>query len=173
MEIILEIFREKDLLMEGRILKRDAVRGVILGKNEKLLMVYSKHRGDYKLPGGGVQKGETHEDALKREIREECGLKVALIKKILGKVIEYKKARDKGYDIFQMNSFYFICSVSDDLEQMQLDEYEKKLGFTPVWVELEEALDTNRKILNSESGDPNSWVERETKVLEWLKEKMV
>jgi len=170
MEIILEIFREKNLPSEGKTLKREAGRGVTFAKNNKLLMVYSTKRGDFKFPGGGVQKGETHEDALKREVAEECGLKIDLIKE-LGKVIEYKKARERSYDIFQMNSYYYICSVSGSLDKTDLDEYEKKLGFTPVWVELEEALDTNRKILNSKPASPNSWVERETKVLEWLKEK--
>lgn len=49
---------------------REAVRGIIKHEN-KLLMVYSSKDGDYKFPGGGVDVGETHEEALVREIREE------------------------------------------------------------------------------------------------------
>ena len=51
--------------------ERIAVRGVIY-KKDKLLLVHS-NRGYYKFPGGGVEKEESLEEGLIREIREETG----------------------------------------------------------------------------------------------------
>ena len=59
-----EFFLFNDLL-GLKLNKRTAVRAIIFNEN-KLLMVKS-NLGDYKLPGGGVEKGESHEEAIKRE----------------------------------------------------------------------------------------------------------
>jgi len=52
---------------------RVAVRGVAVSAG-RVLMIYSPVNGDYKFPGGGVEDGESHAEALVREIREEAGL---------------------------------------------------------------------------------------------------
>lgn len=56
-------------------------------KNEKVLLV--KHSsslkpdyGDWLLPGGSVKTGESLENALKREIIEETGLEIEIVRKI-------------------------------------------------------------------------------------------
>lgn len=45
-------------------------------RDEKILMVQTFRRGRYiwELPGGGIEKGETPEEAALRELQEECGL---------------------------------------------------------------------------------------------------
>ncbi|MDD2923303.1 MAG: NUDIX domain-containing protein, partial [Anaerolineales bacterium] len=72
MKILAEIHRAKDINIQGKTICRTAVRAVIQ-RGRSLLMVYSANVGDYKLPGGGVDAGESHEQALTRELREECG----------------------------------------------------------------------------------------------------
>ena len=69
MELLGTIYRDKKANPEGKTILREAVRGVIFCEG-KLLMVYSTVNGDYKFPGGGVDAGETHLDALRREISE-------------------------------------------------------------------------------------------------------
>lgn len=110
-------------------------------------MVYSSKDGDYKFPGGGVDIGETYETALAREIREECGATVTSINDELGKVTEFDFSIDKNYDVFKMTSFYYICEVDPNFGEQSLDQYEKDLGFTPVWVDIDNAISTNQMLI--------------------------
>ena len=73
MNILTEIHRHENLNILGKAVYRTAIRGVAL-RGRELLMVHSTEVGDYKFPGGGMNEGEEHEQALRREIREECGM---------------------------------------------------------------------------------------------------
>ena len=54
---------------------RDRSMALVVRDN-KILMVqtYRFHRYINELPGGGIEKGETPEEAALRELKEECGL---------------------------------------------------------------------------------------------------
>lgn len=148
MDLITEIFHASNLALEGKKLYREAVRAIIK-KDTELLLIYSKKIGDYKFPGGGVEPGETYLEALKREVREECG---ALVKKVTshyGKIVEYNTPLESEYDIFQMVSYYYICDIEEVHCETNLDPYEERLGFKPVWVSAEIAAANNRSIMNS------------------------
>ena len=43
---------------------------------DKLVLVYAKDKGYWAPPGGGVERGETAEEAVIREIKEETNMKV-------------------------------------------------------------------------------------------------
>ena len=77
MQILTEIHRAEGINTYGKTVHRTAVRAVIL-RGPELLMVYSSNVGDYKFPGGGVDIGETHQQALARELLEECGASLLL-----------------------------------------------------------------------------------------------
>jgi ADP-ribose pyrophosphatase YjhB (NUDIX family) len=58
-----------------------AVSGVLFDGNDRILLICRANppsRGEWSLPGGVVNPGETLEEALKREIQEECGLAVGV-----------------------------------------------------------------------------------------------
>ncbi len=75
-----ELGLKKEHLENSKVNHRQAVRGIIFRDN-KILMVYT-NKGDYKFPGGGVNKEETFEEALVRDVCEETGYTV---NNILGK----------------------------------------------------------------------------------------
>lgn len=71
-----------------RRVKREIVAGLIISSDNRILMGKKKGGGVYPdcwhIPGGGVEKGESKEEALIREIKEEVGIDVSnlVIKKI-------------------------------------------------------------------------------------------
>ena len=142
MRLLREVLHNQVVNLHGRTVSREAVRGLILD-DRKLLMVFSQKNGDYKFPGGGIEAGESHEVALRREVQEEIGMQVIEINQPFGKVIEYDFPLEKDYDVFKMTSYYYWCKV-DNLRGIQsLDPYEDELGFLPVWIEIDSAIRTN------------------------------
>lgn len=153
-------------------LERFAVRGIIVN-NGKLLVVHSQLNGDFKLPGGGIKKGETELNALKREIVEECGIwiKDCDFKKV-GQITEYKKPIEKDFDVFIMKSTYYFFDVTEyDFEcvENQLDAYEEDLGFEAKWLDIDEVCCIQSQLLKEKDSTPTKWMKRELWVFELLK----
>lgn len=63
---------------------KDRVAAIIYKDNKVILMHREKGYGESKkiynvIPGGGIEEGESIEDALRREIREEVGVEIDII----------------------------------------------------------------------------------------------
>ena len=166
MNILTEIYRNPGVNIKGRTLYRTAVKGVIL-RGRMLLMVHSPKVGNYDFPGGGLHLGETSAQGLCREILEECGMSIANIGSEIGVVIEYDLPIETDYDVFKMTSHYYQCEVQNGLVPQKLDAYEQELGFTPVWVDVDHALQRNRSALQSD--DPPKWLKKDVFVLEYIR----
>ena len=141
MRLLFEI-DTKDYNINGTITKRPSVRGIII-KNNQIAMIHSLTYDYYKFPGGGIEKNETHIDALIREVKEESGLKV-----IKNSISEYGYVHriQKGdmEDVFIQENYYYLCDVENTVYKQSLDEYEYQEKFTLEWVSPETVLDTNR-----------------------------
>ena len=169
MRLLKAIVHKKGMVTRGKTFCRAAVRAIIFSEG-KLLMVYSSQNGDYKFPGGGVQPGETQTEALRREVMEECGARVARIEGAFGKVVEYDLPLEPAYEVFKMSSYYYICQIDQHLGRQRLDPYEADLGFRPGWVDVELALRTNLSLLGDAQRERPRWTEREAFVLEQVRD---
>ncbi len=71
------LFGATKWLPVDRLTQRASAYGLVL-HGGAILLSTGIHTGRYVLPGGGIETGERIEDALKREVREETGLAVAV-----------------------------------------------------------------------------------------------
>jgi len=143
-------------------IKRNAVRAISY-KNGKVLMIESKEVGDFKFPGGGIEKGETEKEALIREVREESGYNISNIGNIIFRVVEVSKDKKLINTRFSMISDYYLCEVNDEKYPLDLDDYEKELGFCPLWISIEEAIQRNTELIKNKSN--TKWIKRELMIL--------
>ncbi len=167
MKLLKTIYRDKTINLAGKTFHRKAVRGIIF-RDKKLLMVYSPVYNDYKFPGGGVNAGELHIEALRREINEECGAEMTQITGKLGKTEEYAiDVLKEDYETFKMTSYYYFCEIKGELGTQKLDAYEEELGYKPAWVNIDNAIEKNKRSLANPSSFSH-WTRRETFILEML-----
>lgn len=100
------------------------VGALIVNSEGKILLAKSHKWFDkYTLPGGHIEVGETMEEALKREVKEEVGLDVEVVEFLLmQEAIFAKEFWKKRHFIF----FDFLCTVRDQqvkLDNKELQEY--------------------------------------------------
>ena len=116
--------------------KREAVRAIIIDENGRLAMVESLRDRCYKFPGGGIETGESHADALIRETMEETGLSIISESIRLFGMIREKRAGIVGErEIFEQFSYYYTAKVSDVISAQRLDGYEAEAGYVLRWVD--------------------------------------
>ncbi|RXJ04654.1 NUDIX domain-containing protein [Anaerobacillus alkaliphilus] len=135
-------------------------------EGDKILLVHS-NLGDYKFPGGGVSQNESHTEALIREIAEETGYLNAIVGERIGTVIQRHVDEYDSDVIFQMNSHYYLCHLPGQKGTQNLDDYELEQEYTPKWVDIEDAIDQNEKMMKE--FPQNNWIPRENFVLMELK----
>lgn len=146
--------------------KRAAARG-IARRDGKYLMVVGSN-GAFRFPGGGVEQGESLADAMCREVKEESGY---TIRRDSAREYAIVHERRKGLisDILEMDSTYFLCEAEGPGGEQSLDIGEAEDGLRPVWMDLEEALAANRRLINAD-GKGTPQIIREIKVMECLLE---
>ena len=101
---------------------------VIINNNGKILILNAGY-----LPGGGVDEGESDEDAIRRELQEELGFAVRDVRKI-GSVIQYRNFIKKRYVI----NGYIATYHSSDLKINPQDQGEA--DFKHHWLKIYDAL---------------------------------
>ena len=100
------------------------VGACVFKEDEVLLVKRGKPplAGTWSLPGGGVKPSENLKDAVKREVKEECGIDIEVIDLI--KEFEYIEREDDGrvkyhYIVFDFKALYkggALFSSSDALD---------------------------------------------------------
>lgn len=136
--------RNYDLGWERHV--RHAVRSVIV-HGTKVALVKSAAKGFYQFPGGGIDPGESHEQALIRETMEEVGLTVIPHTiRPMGIVKEIRASQFVEQVIFDQTSYYYFADARDEVHAQVLEDYEKDLGYTLEWVDMEHARAVNLEL---------------------------
>ena len=108
----------------------------------KIAIFNKANKHEYKLPGGGIEENENPEDAFYREVAEETGCKVEIIK-YLGVTEEYKYKNN-----FKQISYIYVSKVIEDTQKLNLTQKEKYEGAKLLWVEPIEALELIQNCIN-------------------------
>ncbi len=100
-----------------------AVAALITDNDGRLLVTVRAEepaKGAWDLPGGFVDPGESAEEALSREVKEELGIEIASMKYLYSEpnVYEYKQVSYTTVDLV------FLCSVRDVSEARAFDDLE-------------------------------------------------
>lgn len=154
----------KDYDPNGQAFVRPSVRGIII-HDGKVAMVHSLKYDYYKFPGGGIEDGESLEEALLREVAEESGLQVILPSiREYGLVHRVQKGQKEAK--FIQDNYYFLCDVEEKVGSQQLDGYEAEEHFTLEYVDPTHAIRINRE---ADHGPKDKiMLEREARVLEMM-----
>ena len=106
--------------------------------------------GQWGFPGGGIEKGETMTDGLRRELREEIGIEVENINPLFFKDGRHTKTNTDGTetDLYMIFLLFECIAESDELDlNDEFDEYrwETPEGFRLLDLNCE-TIDTLRRL---------------------------
>lgn len=120
--------------MNGMYELRKSARAILLNADREMAVQYLQNHFFHKLPGGGVENGESLEEAVRREIQEEVGCD-SVVKELVGTTIEY---RDQ-YKMIHI-SYCFVAEVSGPITEPHLEQGEIDEGMVTIWMKPEDAL---------------------------------
>lgn len=105
---------------------RQTVKAVIINNNDEVLLFSGG------LPGGGVENGETNEEALVRELMEEIGATVSITRE-LGNVVTYR-------DILKLKYVFtgYECHLVSQTTPVTTIDHE--IGKSAVWQKRSDAI---------------------------------
>ena len=104
-------------------LKTVEVVAAIIRKGDKIFATqrgYGEWKDWWEFPGGKVEPGETPEEALKREIREELDAEIAVDK--------YLTTVEWDYPKFHLTMHCYLCSLLTDALHLNEHEAARWLG---------------------------------------------
>ena len=119
----------------------------LFGDNNQICVVKSEKYGYMQLPGGGIEDGESIEEALRRETEEETGFLISDIKPI-GYTIERREDVRNIYQWDKAISFVFEATPTKNIGTKYIDD-EIAVGFFPMWINVDEFIEKQEQ--NSEN----------------------
>lgn len=135
------------------------VKAVILNSNNEILLGYS--RDVYQFPGGHLEKDETNEEGLKRELLEETGMNIETEHLKPYFLLKYynKNYINSGKNRCNLIYYYFIKTDQKyDLNNVHYDEREIEGNYKLFYIPIDKCKET---ILNAQSSEPRTSLMKE------------
>ena len=137
MKVIKEIYRgDNASSFKDNYRTRLAARAVLLNEDNEVALLYVSKKGYHKLPGGGIDEGESIIEGLNRELLEETGYK-AKVESEIGLVIQYLEE----ISLIQF-SFCYFAKVISKVDEPNYTDGEIEDGFQLVWLKKDDAIRT-------------------------------
>ncbi len=128
----------------GEFTERICAYAIVFNERQELLVL--KVRDVYHLPGGGVEAGEDHQTATRRETMEEAGCEITDLR-FLGKANQYF-LKPKLKNLNKLATFYVARMISFEPSQATEPDH------VPYWLTVEE-------FLNGPGRDFHKWAVKE------------
>jgi 8-oxo-dGTP pyrophosphatase MutT (NUDIX family) len=109
-------------------MKNVLTAGGIVMQGQRVRLIHSK-KGGYNIPKGHVEPGETVEEAAMREVAEETGITVRVVRK-LG-LVQRESMEDDGRTVVKDIELFLMAATG---------EYDGELQEESSWVELDDAI---------------------------------
>lgn len=108
--------------------ERFAARAIMIDDSSRIALMHVTNKNYYKLPGGGVDPGESLEEALLRELKEEAGAHSVEVLSEIGQIVEYREEWKR-----RRIHYCFLVKLIGNLSAPQQTDKEIDHGYEIVW----------------------------------------
>ena len=124
-----------------------SVRALVF-REESILLMHNVD-GSHIHPGGRVEAGESHLDALRRELVEEAGVKIADVRRLGFRHLRHETPKPPNYPYLYPDFFWpiFVAEYDGESEETRVqDDYELSSEFIPL-VDLDRSILTEAELV--------------------------
>lgn len=121
---------------------KDRVNGILI-YNNKILLVKMHSNSFYCLPGGHVKLGESSEEAIIREMKEETGYNVNVNKLVA--ITENFFTRKDGKKIHELGFYYLADIYNQEIKEINSKKEEDNITLEFKWLDINKLGDIEFK----------------------------
>jgi len=130
-----DIFPNKKMITVNEWQPRKTIKIIALNEINQVALITNPIHGFYLLPGGGVEDGETLEQAGARECEEEIVYSINN-QIIIGRTKEFRSRDKKEYDTYCVSA-----KITSPVGQDKRTDNEKNIGLYVEWFDLDKSLE--------------------------------